>query len=78
MRKRIHVQARPVEAPDKKHPEEVKKRQQETSHSRCLEQGCGFVATSIKNLPYHLKAVHQMSFTVVEKTLSKTKLNYTV
>ncbi len=52
------------------HPEEVKKKQQESSHSRCLEEGCGFAATSISNLRDHLEAVHQMSFTVVQKTFS--------
>ncbi len=51
-----------------KHPEEVKKKQQESSHSKCQEPGCGFAATSINKLRDHLVAVHQMSFSVVERT----------
>ncbi len=51
-----------------KHPEEVKKKQQESSHSKCLEEGCGFAATSINNLRDHLKAVHKMPFRVVRKS----------
>ncbi len=51
-----------------KHPEEVKKKQQESFHSKCQEEGCVFAAPSIDKLRDHLTAVHQMSFTVVQKT----------
>ncbi len=51
-----------------KHPEEVKEKQQGSSHSKCQELGCDFAATSINNLRDHLVAVRQMSFSVVEKT----------